>query len=348
MAGYTSNYKRKSAGITYEQIIRDVQAGNIKPVYYLMGDESYYIDRLADFIVNAVLKPEEQDFNLMTFFGAEADIDAIIAAARSYPMAAQHLVIVVKEAQGLKNLSRLEYYFHQIQPSTVLIFCHKNGTIDRRQKVAMLINKEGVLFESKKLYDNQLAPFVQNYLRRKHFAAGPGAAEMVADFIGSDLNRIASELDKLILALPKGEQTITVDWVKEHIGISKNFNNFELVDALANKDVLKANRIAKYFDANARDNPIQATLSLLFKQFSQVMLAFYAPEKNEPGIAAWLGMTEWQVRKNILPMMSNYSAMKVMYILGEIRRTDARSKGSEGSHTTNGDLLKELIYFILH
>ena len=217
MAGYTSNYKRKSAGITYEQIIRDVQAGNIKPVYYLMGDESYYIDRLADFIVNAVLKPEEQDFNLMTFFGAEADIDAIIAAARSYPMAAQHLVIVVKEAQGLKNLSRLEYYFRQIQPSTVLIFCHKNGIIDRRQKVATLINKEGVLFESKKLYDNQLAPFVQNYLRRKHFAAGPGAAEMVADFIGSDLNRIASELDKLILALPKGEQTITVDWVKEHI-----------------------------------------------------------------------------------------------------------------------------------
>ena len=348
MAGYTSSYKRKPVGITYEQIIRDVQAGNIKPIYYLMGDESYYIDRVADFIVNAVLKPEEQDFNLMTFFGAEADIDAIIAAARSYPMAAQHLVIVVKEAQGLKNLSRLEYYFRQIQPSTVLIFCHKNGIIDRRQKVATLINKEGVLFESKKLYDNQLAPFVQNYLRRKHVAAGPGAAEMVADFIGSDLNRIASELDKLILALPKGEQTITVDWVKDHIGISKNFNNFELVDALANKDVLKANRIAKYFDANAKDNPIQVTLSLLFKQFSQVMLAFYSPERNEHGIAAWLGMSEWQVKKNILPMMRSYSAMKVMLILGEIRRTDARSKGSEGSHTTNGDLLKELIYFILH
>lgn len=348
MAGYTSSYKKKPVGITYEQIIRDVQAGNIKPIYYLMGDESYYIDRVADFIVNAVLKPEEQDFNLMTFFGAEADIDAIIAAARSYPMAAQHLVIVVKEAQGLKNLSRLEYYFRQIQPSTVLIFCHKNGIIDRRQKVATLINKEGVLFESKKLYDNQLAPFVQNYLRRKHVAAGPGAAEMVADFIGSDLNRIASELDKLILALPKGEQTITVDWVKDHIGISKNFNNFELVDALANKDVLKANRIAKYFDANAKDNPIQVTLSLLFKQFSQVMLAFYSPERNEHGIAAWLGMSEWQVKKNILPMMRSYSAMKVMLILGEIRRTDARSKGSEGSHTTNGDLLKELIYFILH
>ena len=348
MVGYTSSYKRKPAGITYEQIIRDVQAGNIKPIYYLMGDESYYIDRVADFIVNAVLKPEEQDFNLMTFFGAEADIDAIIAAARSYPMAAQHLVIVVKEAQGLKNLSRLEYYFRQIQPSTVLIFCHKNGIIDHRQKVATLINKEGVLFESKKLYDNQLAPFVQNYLRRKHVAAGPGAAEMVADFIGSDLNRIASELDKLILALPKGEQTITVDWVKDHIGISKNFNNFELVDALANKDVLKANRIAKYFDANAKDNPIQVTLSLLFKQFSQVMLAFYSPERNEHGIAAWLGMSEWLVKKNILPMMRSYSAMKVMLILGEIRRTDARSKGSEGSHTTNGDLLKELIYFILH
>lgn len=348
MAGFASTYKKKNTGITYEQIVRDVQAGKLKPIYYLMGEESYYIDRVADFIVESVLKPEERDFNLMTFFGAEADIDTIITAARSYPMAAQHLVIVVKEAQGLKHLEHLEYYLRQIQHSTVLIFCHKNGTIDRRLKVATLINKEGVLFDSKKLYDNQLPPFVQNYLRRKQLAVAPGAAEMVAEFIGADLNRIASELDKLILALPEGERTITVEWVQQHICISKNYNNFELQEAIGNKDLLKVNRIVKYFDANEKANPIQATLSVLFKYFSNLMLAFYAPQRTEQGIATWLGMTEWQVRKNVLPAMRNYSAMKVMNILAEIRRTDARSKGSEGSHTPNGELLKELMYFILH
>lgn len=347
MAGY-SNFKKKPSGITYEQIVRDVQAGNIKPIYYLMGDEGYYIDRVADFIVDAVLQPEERDFNLMTFFGADADIDAIITAARSYPMAAQHLVIVVKEAQALKHLEHLEYYLRQVQPTTVLIFCHKNGTIDRRLKVATMLNKVGVLFESKKLYDNQLPTFVQNYLRRKHLTAAPGAAEMVADFIGSDLNRIASELDKLILTLPEGVKQVTIDEVQKNIGISKNYNNFELQDAIGNKDVLKANRIVKYFDANEKANPIQATLSVLFKYFSNLMLSFYAPQRTEQGIAAWLGMTEWQVRKNIMPAMRNYSAMKVMNILAEIRRTDARSKGAEGSHTPNGELLKELIYFILH
>lgn len=347
MAGY-SNFKKKPAGITYEQIVRDVQAGNIKPIYYLMGDEGYYIDRVADFIVDSVLQPEERDFNLMTFFGAEADIDAIITAARSYPMAAQHLVIVVKEAQGLKHLEHLEFYLRQVQPTTVLIFCHKNGTIDRRLKVPTMINKVGVLFESKKLYDNQLPTFVQNYLRRKHLTAAPGAAEMVADFIGADLNRIASELDKLILTLPENQKMITIDEVQKNIGISKNYNNFELQDAIGNKDVLKANRIVKYFDSNEKANPIQATLSVLFKYFSNLMLSFYAPQRTEQGLAAWLGMTEWQVRKNVLPAMRNYSAMKVMNILAEIRRTDARSKGAEGSHTPNGELLKELIYFILH
>lgn len=346
MAGYTGTYKRKPAGITYEQIVRDVQAGNLKPIYYLMGDESYYIDRVADFIVDTVLKPEERDFNLITFFGAEADIDAVITAARSYPMAAQHLVVVVREAQNLKNLAHLESYFRKVQPSTILIFCHKNGVLDRRTKVATLINKEGVLFESKKLYENQLPAFIQNYLRRKRVAAAPGAAEMVAEFVGSDLNRLASELDKLIIALPEGQKIVTPELVEQQIGLTRDFNVFELLDAIGQKDVLKVNRIAKYFYNNPKD--IQRTLISLFNYFSNLMLAFYAPDKSPSGIAAWVGMTDWQVKKNVLPAMQSYSAMKTMNILAEIRRTDARSKGSEGSHTSGGDLMKELFFFILH
>lgn len=348
VAGYTANVKRKPAGITYDQIIRDVRAGNLKPIYYLMGDEAYYIDRLADFIVNSVLTPEERDFNLLTYFGAETDVDTVITAAKSYPMGAEHLVIVVKEAQNLKKTERLEYYLRQIQPSTILIFCHKNGTIDGRTKVAALIKKEGVLFESKKLYDNQLPAFVADYFKRKKVAIKEGVAEMLSDYVGSDLNRMASEIDKLILALPQGERLVTTDLVRRNIGISKNYNIFELQDAIGLKDVLKVNRIAAYFESNPKENPPQMILPSLFKFFSNLMLAFYAPEKTERGIAAWMGMTDWQVRKNIIPAMRNYSGVKVMQILSEIRRTDARSKGVDNPFTSNGDLMKELYYFILH
>lgn len=346
MAGYTGTFKKKPAGITYDQICRDVQAGNLKPIYYLMGDESYYIDRVADFIVDTILKPEERDFNLITFFGADADIDAIVTAARSYPMAAQHMVIVVKEAQNLKNIGHLEAYFRKVQPSTILVFCHKNGVLDRRTKVATLINKEGVLFESKKLYDNQLPTFVQNYLRRKHVAAAPGTAEMVAECVGADLNRLASELDKLLIALPEGEKVVTTQLVQQHIALTRDFNVYELLDAIGQKDVLKVNRMAKYFYNNSKDIP--RTLSSLFTYFSNLMLSFYSPDKSPAGLASWLGMTDWQVKKNVLPGMRLYSGMKVMNILGEIRRSDARLKGSEGSHTPAGDLMKELMFFILH
>lgn len=347
MANYPAA-KKKSAGITYEEIVREVRAGTWRPIYYLMGEESYYIDRVADFIVDTILKPEERDFNLITYFGSEVDIDTVMMSAKSYPMGGERLVIVVKEAQGLKHLDRLELYLKQVQPSTVLIFCHKNGTLDRRLKVCSMIQKEGILFESKKLYDSQLPPFVRNYLKRKHVAAGPGAAEMVADFVGNDLNRLASELDKVMLAMPKGEKVLSVELVQRHIGLSKNFNVFELLDALGKKDVLKVNQILKYFDSNPKENPIQKILPALFRFFSNLMLSYYAPDKSEKGIAAWLNQTDWQVRRNVLPGMQRYSGVKVMKILAEIRRTDARSKGVDNPFTSDSDLMKELFFFILH
>lgn len=348
MATYQKSFSKKPSGITYEQIVRDVRAGDIKPIYFLMGEESYYIDHVADFIVSTLLKPEEKDFNLVTFFGADTDVDTVITAARAYPLGAQRLVVLVKEAQSMKHLDRLELYLRQVQPSTVLIICHKNGSLDRRLKVAAMIQKEGVLFESKKLYDSQLPPFVRDYLKRKRVAVAPGAAEMAAEYVGSDLNRLASELDKLVLALPQGVNIVTPELVQQQIGISKNFNIFELQDALGTKDVLKVNRILKYFDSNPKENPVQMVLPALFKYFSNLMLAFYSPDKSERGIAAWLNMTDWQVRKNVLPGMKLYSGVKVMNILSEIRRTDGRSKGVNNPAISNGDLMKELMFFILH
>lgn len=343
-----NSFKKKPAGITYEEIIRDVRAGNLKPVYYLMGEESYYIDRVADFIVDAVLTPEEREFGLFTLYGADTDVDSLMASARAFPMGSRYSVFLVKEAQGLKHMERMELYFKQVQPSSILIFCHKHGTIDRRLKVATLMAKEGVLFESKKLYDSQLPAFVQNYLKRKRLGAAPGVAEMVSELIGSDLNRIASELDKLALSLPQGERIVSADAVLRSIGLSRDFNIFELQEALCQKDLLKVNQIAKYFDSNPKETPIQMVLPSLFKFFSNIMLAFYAPDRTDRGIAGWLGMTDWQVRKNVLPAMKHYSGVKVMQILSEIRRTDARSKGVGNPSIPNGDLMKELIYFILH
>lgn len=339
---------KRTPSVTYEAIVREVQAGNIKPVYYLMGEESYYIDRIADLIVASVLLPEERDFNLVTLFGAETNVDNVINMAKGFPMGAKRLVVHVKEAQALQNIDRLEYYLGHPQASTVLILCHKNGTIDRRKKIVRLIEKCGVLFESKKLYDSQLPTFVKDYLRRKKVSIAPEAAALMGEFVGSDLNRMASELDKLCLSLPENASNVTVEMVKQNIGMSRDFNIFELQEALVNRNVLEANLIAKYFDLNPKANAIQKTLSMLFRFFSNLMLSFYAPDKSERGLAAWLGMSEWQIRRNVLPAMRNYSGTKVLRIIGEIRRTDARSKGVDNPGTSNGDLMKELLFFILH
>ena len=339
---------KKKTGVTHEEIIREIRAGNIKPVYYLMGDESYYIDRLADFLVDSVLKPEERDFNLITLFGADTDIDTVINSAKGYPMGAQRLVVWVKEAQNLQNIDRLEFYLKQVQPSTVLIFCHKNGTLDRRKKVVGMIEKNGIVFESKKLYDSQLPTFIRDYLKRKRLGVDPAAAAMMAEYVGADLNRMAGELDKLCIAIPPSEKIVTPELVERNIGISKEFNIFELQDALAQKDIFKVNKIVNYFDKNPKANPIQKILPSLFKFYSNLMLAYYSPDKSERGIAAWLGMTDWQVRKNVLPAMQKYTGVKVMKIIGEIRRTDARSKGVGNPSISSGDLMKELFFFILH
>lgn len=349
MATYTSSYKKKASGSTYEEIIAEIKADKIKPVYYLSGEQEYYIDRIADCLVEKLLTLEERGFNLLTFYGADSDVDQIITAARSFPMGAQRLVVLIKEAQALKKSERLELYLRQIQPSTVLIVCHKHGTIDKRLKLAGLIKKEGVLYESERLYDHHIPPFVRGYFKEKRVAIEEGVAEMIADLIGADLSRIATEIDKLIVSLSDGEKKVTVDRVKSHIGLSRNFSVFDLQDALIEKDVTKANGIAKYFDENERDNPIQKVLPMLFKFFSNLMMAYYAPDKSPQGVAAWLGgMSEYQAKRSIIPAMKRYSGTKVMYILSEIRRTDARSKGVDSAAVKDGELMKELLYFILH
>lgn len=333
---------------TYEEIVRNLKNRTYAPVYFLMGEEDYYIDRISDYILDTVLTETEKEFNQTVLFGMDTDINTVINAARRYPMMSEHQVVVIKEAQNLKNLENLTYYLQKPMPSTILVLCYKHGVLDRRKKIAAEIEKNGVLFESKKLKDSQLPGFISTYLKRKKVEIEPKASEMMAEFVGTDLSRMTGELDKLIITLPEGQKRITPEQIEKNIGISKDFNNFELRNALIEKDVLKANMIVKYFDENPKNNPLQMTLAVLFNFFSNLMLAYYAPQKTDQGIAAQLGLrSAWQA-KDYMNAMQRYTGVKVMQIINAIRNCDAKSKGVGNTSATNGELLRELVYFILH
>lgn len=334
--------------IGYEDIVKAIRNKDFRPVYYLMGEEDYYIDRIADYLVDSVLTESEREFNYTVMYGPEVEVAAVINAARRYPMMSKYQVVLVKEAQGLRGLENLSFYLQKPLESTILVFCHKHGTLDRRKKVAAELEKVGVLFESKRLKEAQMPGFVTSYLKRKQVEIEPKASELITEFVGNDLRRMAGELEKLIITLPPGQKRITSEQIERNIGISKDYNNIELKNALVEKDVLKANRIIKYFDDNPKANPIQATLSFLFNFFSNLMLAYYAPDKSEQGIAQQLGLrSAWQAREYMLAMRK-YTGVKVMQIIGEIRYCDARSKGVGNPSTPSGELLKELIFKILH
>ncbi|MEG1838405.1 MAG: DNA polymerase III subunit delta [Bacteroidaceae bacterium] len=335
--------------LTYDDILKELKDKQYKPIYYLMGGEAYYIDLIADYIAQNVLTDTEKEFNQTIIYGADVDdVATVISAARRYPMMSEYQVVIVKEAQSIQNIEELSYYLQKPLLSTILVICHKHGTLDRRKKLAAEIEKLGVLFESKNIKDTQLPAFITGYMKRKGIDVEPKSAIMLADYIGSDLNRLISELNKLIITLPQGQKRITPDSIEKNIGISKDYNNFELRSALVEKDVLKANQIIKYFEENPKTNPIQVTLSLLFSFYANLMLAYYAPDKSEQGIASQLGLKSPWHSRDYMVAMRKYSGMKVMEIIGEIRYTDAKSKGVGNYSLGNGDLLRELIFKILH
>lgn len=213
---------------TYEEIARELKNRIYKPVYYLMGEESYYIDRISEYIAQTVLNENEKEFNQTIVYGADTDIATVINAAKRYPMMSKYQVVIVKEAQNIKNIEELVYYLQKPLDSTILVLCHKHGTLDRRKKLAAEIEKVGVLFESKKIKDAQLPGFISSYLKRRSVEIEPKASEMMAEFVGADLSRMAGELEKLIITLPRGQKRITPEQIERNIGISKDYNNFGL------------------------------------------------------------------------------------------------------------------------
>lgn len=335
---------------SFESIMRDLEAGKYAPVYYLMGDEPYYIDKIADYIAEHALQPEERDFNQTILFGSDVTASQIADLARRYPMMAERQVVIVKEAQNIKNTEALERYFSKPMASTILVMCHKNGKVDgRKTGYVKAIKSAGVMFESAKLKDRDLPGFIENYLRARQVKIDVKSVQMIAENIGADLSRLVGELNKVILSLPEENRVVTPQIVEDQIGVSKEFNGFELRDAIVNRNVYKCNQIIKYFDENPKAGSIYSFLPLLFGYFQNLMIAFYAPNnKSQEAVADWLDFKNpWQA-KDYMTGMRNYSGMKVMQIISKIREIDAKSKGLDNPNTPAGELMKELILYILH
>ena len=336
-------------GKTFQDIMKDLKARRFSPIYILMGEEAYYIDQITNYIAENVLTPAEQDFNLNICFGADVSAVQVTDMEKRFPMMAEYQVVIVKEAQNIHSLDALEKYLKNPAKTTILVWCHKNGKIDARKKVISLAEAHGVVFESKKLKEYQLAGFMQNYLAANKITIEPKATQMMADHIGADLSRLTSELDKVALSLSENDKRITPDIVEKEVGVSKNFNTFELRDAIVNRNVFKANQIVNYFISNPKAGSLYSFLPLLFSYFQNLMIVFYSPNnKSESDIAQILGLkNNWGAKEYIIGMR-NYSARKTMDIIAKIREVDAKSKGLNNVSTGAGDLMKEVIFFILH
>lgn len=332
---------------SFEQIFTDLRKKAYSPVYFLMGEEPYYIDLISDFIQNNVLGEAEKEFDQTILYGKDVEISTVINAAKRYPMMGQQQVLIIKEAQLIKNWDDLVHYFKNPQNSTILVFCYKYGTPDKRKKWFVDLEKIATIFESSKLRDYEIGPWITKYAKSKNVAIEDKAVAMLSEYLGTDLSKIAHELEKLVITKPAGMSSITPDLIEKNIGISKDFNVFELQAALINRDVMKANRIIRYFAENKKANPLVLVLSQLFKFFSDLMIFHYLPDKSQGPAASELKINPYFV-KDYQKASQVFGAWKTMNIITYIRETDARYKGIDNPSTEEGDLMKELIFKILH
>ena len=327
-------------------IVSDIKKGTLKPIYFLMGDEPYYIDKISDYIEENVLDETEKGFNQQVMYGRDVTIEDIVGAAKRYPMMAEKQVLIVKEAQDLsRSIEKLVSYAENPQPTTVLVLNYKYKKLDKRKKLHKAVAKTGLVYESKKLYDNQVSDWIRRVLSGKKYQIDPKAALMLVEFLGTDLSKIANELDKLMLVLPK-ETIITDAHIEENIGISKDFNNFELMKAIGEKNVLKANRIINYFVENPKKNPTVMTISLLNGFFTKLLLFHGLKDKSKNSVAKTLGVSTYFVDEYFLAAR-NFPMRKVAQVIAALRDADVKSKGV-GANQTQEDILKELLFKILH
>jgi DNA polymerase III subunit delta len=331
----------------FNQILTDLKNKNYKPVYFLIGEETYFIDEITNFISSNVLTETEKVFNQVVMYGKDADAIAIIDAARRFPMMANHQVVIVKEAQNIRNIEELIHYTDKPLKSTILVINYKYKTLDKRKKLYSSVDKNGVVLNAEKLYESKVPDWISKYLDQNGFSIGPESAAILTEFLGNDLSKIANELTKLIISLPATTRRITTDMIEKNIGISKEFNNFELQKSLVARDVLKSNRIIDYFEKNPKDNPFILTISSLSSFFQKIFTYHFLKDKSKVSVAAALKINPYFVAE-YENAAKRYTPAKLVEIFSMLREYDLKSKGVGNSSASDGDLLKELIFKIIH
>ena len=311
-----------------------------------MGEEPFYIDNISDYIAENVLQAEEKEFNQSVLYGKDLEVAQIISEAKQFPFGAKKRVIIVKEAQNIKNIEQLESYLNNPQPSTLLVICYKYKKIDKRKKFGKNLSKKALVFESKRLYDNEVPSWIVKYLSEEGYKIEEKASFMLAEFLGTQLSNISNELDKLMIIVKK-EEKITANIVEKNIGISKDYNIFEFQQALGSKDILKSNQIVNHFAANPKNHPLVVTLGMLFSFFQKLMTYHSIKDKNRNNVVAELKVNPYFVNQ-YSSAARNYSQSKLFDIFTHLKQYDLKSKGVNNTSTVDGDLLKELVYKILH
>ena len=331
----------------FEEILQDLKNKIYKPIYFLMGEEPYFIDVITDFIADHVLDEAEKSFNQVVLYGRETDIATVINTAKRFPMMANYQVVIVKEAQNIKDIGELIHYVKAPLQSTLLVINYKYNKLNKNTKLYKELDSAGAIFSSKKLYDDKIPGWIESYLSGRDISIDLKSCMLLSDFLGNDLSKIANELEKLILTLPEKSKAITAEQIERNIGISKEYNNFELHKALSRKNVMKANRIIYYFDKNQNSNPISLTVASLYYFFSKVLMYHFIKDKSRRNAASVLKINPFFLSDYELAA-KHYSAAKVVDIIGLLRQYDVKSKGVGNVSATPGELLKELIYKILH
>ena len=331
---------------TYESIMSDLKAGKYANVYLLQGDEPYYIDQISGYIENHALTPDERVFNQTVVYGKDTDVRNLDVMARRFPAMAKYQVLIVKEAQDLKKIDDLVYYVQKPQKTTILVLCHKYKTLDKRKKLASLIEKTGVLFTSAKLYENKIPAWIDNYIKGLGLVSNPNSTRLLTEYLGTDLSKISNELDKLAIALPKGA-TVTPEIIQDNIGISKDYNNFELQNVIAKGNVEKAARIVAHFAKNQKDNPIVLTITSLYGFFSKMLIYWQYQGKDNATLAAAMGCNPYFLRdyQDAARLMT---LPRVVNAISLLREYDLKSKGVGNVSTDGGALLQELVFKIMH
>jgi DNA polymerase-3 subunit delta len=333
--------------VTYEEIISDLKKRIFKPVYFLAGEEPYYIDLITDYIEEHVLEEAEKSFNQAVYYGEDTSVTSIIETARRFPMMSTHQVIIVKEAQSLKKIEDLIIYVDKPLHSTILVINYKYKILDKRTKLFKTLDSQGLYFESAKLRDYQVPAWIEKYLMTKGIKTDPSASAMLTEFLGTDLHKIVNELDKLIITLPEGKPLITALLIEKNIGISKDYNNFELQKAVGEKNILKAGMIVNHFANNPKDNPITLSIASLFSYFTKLLTYHYLTDKSKNNVAAVLKLNPYFV-KDYEVSASKFNVTKTIQVISLLRTYDMKSKGFGDVSSEPGDLLKELVFKILH